>query len=67
MASIKFMFVAFGNCLVIDKLMIKVIVSLARWFLLMTLSKVQGFSKIIMYNMQFNIIVKYFLKIKKSV
>ena len=61
------MFVAFGNCLVIDKLMIKVIVSLARWFLLMTLSKVQGFSKIIMYNMQFNIIVKYFLKIKKSV
>ena len=61
------MFVAFGNCLVIDKLMIKVIVSLASWFLLMTLSKVQGFSKIIMYNMKFNIIVKYFLKIKKSV
>ena len=61
------MFVAFGNCLVIDKLMIKVIVSLASWFLLMTFSKVQGFSKIIMYNMKFNIIVKYFLKIKKSV
>ena len=33
----------------------------------MTFSKVQGFSKIIMYNMKFNIIVKYFLKIKKSV
>ena len=61
------MFVAFGNCLVIDKLMIKVIVSLASWFLLMTFSKVQGFSKIIKYNMKFNTIVKYFLKIKKSV
>ena len=61
------MFVAFGNCLVIDKLMIKVIVSLASWFLLTTFSKVQGFSKIIMYNMKFNTIVKYFLKIKKSV